>query len=121
MPTEAEMKATLQRYLDALNAADADAVVALFAEDAVVMDPYGKAPHEGRAAIAKFFGDVCQSGATATLDTPIRGSYGDRAAMAFTVHVGDDWHIRVIDVMTFDDTGKIIRMEAYWGSGDAGH
>ena len=52
------------------------------------------------------------------LDTPIRGSHGKSAAMAFTVHTEMDGKkvlIQEIDVMSFDDSGKIIDMKAYHG------
>jgi steroid delta-isomerase len=41
--------------------------------------------------------------------------------MAFDIHMHSDGHpllIRAIDVMTFDDAGKIIDMKAYHGPGD---
>jgi hypothetical protein len=55
------------------------------------------------------------------LDTPIRGSHGQSAAKAFTIHLNVDGKktiIRAIDVMTFDDSGKIIDMKAYHGPSD---
>ena len=42
--------------------------------------------------------------------------------MAFTIHMereGTRTLIRAIDVMTFDDAGKIVDMKAYHGPGDA--
>lgn len=117
MVTEEQMKAALQTYIDAWSIPDAEAIVALFAEDAVVEDPYGTPPHEGRAAIRKFFENAVASGARLTLDGPIRGSHGDMAAMAFTVNVGDIV-IRAIDVMRFNDDGLVVHMQALWGPSD---
>ncbi|GIH67868.1 SgcJ/EcaC family oxidoreductase [Sphaerimonospora thailandensis] len=118
MPTPKE---ALQGYIDAWNAGDAEAIIALFADDAVIVDPYGTPPHEGRDAIRAFYEGGVKTGAKLSLDTPIRGSHGDRAAMAFTVELaleGAARRIRVIDVMTFDEHGKISRMEAHWGPDD---
>ncbi|MCQ0014874.1 hypothetical protein LUX39_14875 [Actinomadura madurae] len=56
-------------------------------------------------------------GAKLSLDGPIRGSHGDRAAMAFTIDV-PGMRIRAIDVMTFGADGKIVRMDAHWGPDD---
>ncbi len=55
------------------------------------------------------------------LAAPIRGSRGDAAVMAsdFEMKIGDQ-QIRTsaIDVMEFDEGGKIQRMRAYWGPSD---
>jgi steroid delta-isomerase len=37
--------------------------------------------------------------------------------MAFTIEV-TGMRIRAIDVMTFNDEGKIVRMDAHWGPDD---
>ncbi len=71
----------------------------------------------GRAAIEEFYTNAIASGAKLTLDTPIRGSHGDRAAMAFTIDV-PGMRIRAIDVMTFNSEGKITQMQAHWGPND---
>lgn len=117
MPTESEMKAVLQRYVNGWNDGDVEAIVALFADDAVVEDPYGSPPKRGKDAFREFFAAGAQGGAKLTLDGPIRGSEGDSAAMAFTVDVAG-LTIRVIDVMRFDSAGLIAHMAAYWGPGD---
>ena len=55
------------------------------------------------------------------LAAPIRGSYGNHAAMVFTVTFVQDgvrYTTNSMDVMTFDAAGKITRMEGYWGPGD---
>jgi steroid delta-isomerase len=111
------MKQALQTYVDALNAADAVTVTGLYAADAVIEDPVGHPPISGRAAIEEFYANAIAGGAKLTLDAPIRGSHGDRAAMAFTVDV-PGLRVHAIDVMTFNAEGKIVRMEAHWGPDD---
>lgn len=119
MPTQEEMKAALQGYVDGFNAGDPAAVAALFADDAVVEDPVGHPPVAGRPAIDEFYANAIAGGAKLSLDGPIRGSHGDRAAMAFTVEVpAMGMRIRAIDVMTFGPDGKIVKMEAHWGPDD---
>ena len=71
----------------------------------------------GRAAIEEFYTKAIASGAKLTLDGPIRGSHGNRAAMAFTIDV-PGMRIRAIDVMTFNEEGKITHMQAHWGPDD---
>jgi steroid delta-isomerase len=119
MPTQDEMKAALQAYIDGFAAGDAAAVAGLFADDAEIEDPVGHAPVRGRAAIDEFYKNAVDVGTKLSLDAPIRGSHGDRAAMAFTVEVpAMNMRIRAIDVMTFGEDGKILKMEAFWGPDD---
>ena len=121
MSDQQQMKAALQAYIDAFNRADVAAIVTLYAEDAVVEDPVGKAPIAGRAKIEAFYKAAVAGGAKLRLAAPIRGSHGKAAAMAFDVlleHGALRGVIRVIDVMTFDEAGKFASMRAYWGPGD---
>ncbi len=121
MPSEALMKDTLQRYLDAYNRQDLEAVVALYCDDASVEDPYGTPPRRGREEIRTFYRQAMTSGAHLSLSAPIRGSHGDAAAMAFDAILdGPQGRLRVsvIDVMTFDEAGQIRSMRAYFGPGD---
>lgn len=120
MPDEAQMKAALQGYIDGFNAADLGAILGLFADDAVVEDPVGTPPITGDQ-LKEFYGRGVDMGTRLTLDAPIRGSHGNCAAMAFTVHTvvgGTPVIIQSLDVMTFNDAGKISHMRAYWGPGD---
>lgn len=121
MSTQSEMKAVMQKYLDAFNAQDADAVLALYAENATVEDPVGSPPLQGKEAIGAFYQKVIPMGSKLKLAAPIRGSHSNSAAMAFVVESAMDGHtvnINVIDVMTFDESGKITSMRAYWGKED---
>ena len=121
MPEESQMKQAMQAYIDHFNAADPDAVAALYTEDATVEDPVGSEPKRGREAILEFYRMAVQTGAKLSLAAPIRASHADAAAMAFDVNLqmpeGRSL-IRVIDVMRFDDAGRFRSMEAYWGPSD---
>ncbi|MCR8641310.1 nuclear transport factor 2 family protein [Paenibacillus sp. N1-5-1-14] len=121
MQSQSEMKAALQSYVDNFNAGNAEGVIALFAQNATVEDPVGEQPLEGMEAITAFYTQVIASGSKLTLAAPIRGSHSNSAAMAFVVESNMDGqiiHINVIDVMTFDESGKISSMRAYWGPED---
>jgi steroid delta-isomerase len=118
MPSEASMKAVMQAYLDNFNAGDADALTDLFADDANVEDPVGAPPHVGKAAIRAFYVDAMKNGAVLSLSAPMRGSHGNAAAMAFEAKIGTVMTVRIIDVMTFNDEGKITSMKAYFGPED---
>jgi steroid delta-isomerase len=120
MPSQAHMKAALQAYVDGYNRGDADAIVALFAADAVVEDPVG-APAKSRTEFEAFIRQGVAFGARLALAAPIRGSHGKAAAMAFTVtYIQDGRRVTIdsVDAMTFDEAGKIIEMKAYWGPDD---
>ena len=120
MPTQSDMKAALQAYIDGFNAGDADAIMALFADNAVIEDPVGS-PLKSRAEFEAFIRDGVRFGARLSLAAPIRGSHGNHAAMAFTVTFVQDgvrYTTNSMDVMTLDAAGKITRMNGYWGPGD---
>lgn len=121
MPSETHMKQSLQAYVDAFNAGDAEAIVGLYAEDATVEDPVGSDLKRGRDAILAFYRMAVQTGAKLSLAAPIRASHSNAAAMAFDVRLqmpDGPSVIRVIDVMHFNDAGAFSSMQAYWGTSD---
>ncbi|MDX1496143.1 MAG: nuclear transport factor 2 family protein [Salinisphaeraceae bacterium] len=121
MPTEEQMRAAMQAYIDGFANADLDALVGLYADDAIVEDPVGGEVRQGLEAIRAFYAQALETGAKLKLSAPIRTSHGNAAAMAFEVHLnyqGADMVIHAIDVMTFNDAGEFASMKAYWGPGD---
>ncbi|HVT37169.1 MAG TPA: steroid Delta-isomerase [Nevskiaceae bacterium] len=121
MPTEAQMKQAMQAYIDLFNKVDAAGIAELYADDATVEDPVGSPLKKGKAEIRAFYEYAIKTGAKLSLAAPIRGSHGNAAAMAFDVNLKmptGQAVIRVIDVMTFTESGKFASMKAYWGPGD---
>lgn len=122
MIAQSAMKEALQQYLDGFNNKDHDAVISLFADDARVEDPVGGGQVlEGKSAIAPFYQSSVASVEKLELAAPIRGSHGNSAAIAFMIYVemeGKKVRIHCIDVMTFNEAGKIVDMKAYWGPED---
>mgnify|MGYP002712985595 CR=1 FL=1 len=122
MPTEDQMRCAMQAYIDRFNAGDGDGLAALFADTARIEDPVGGTTVvEGRDAIDAFYRGAVTMVDRLELAAPIRTSHGNAAAMPFDIHMkieGRPVLIRAIDVMTFDDAGKIIDMKAYHGPGD---
>ncbi len=120
MPTQAQMKAVVQAYVDRFNAKDADGVMELFAANAVIEDPVGSRL-KSRSEFAEFVRQGVDFGASLTLSAPIRGSHGDCAAMVFTVTFQRDAKritTNSCDVMQFDSNGKITTMRGFWGPED---
>lgn len=118
--SQAMMKATLQAYVDGLNRGDAEAVIALFATDAVIEDPVGTPPKQG-AEIHAWFHQAVAMKAQLTPVAPIRGSHGNAAALAFIVTTeweGQRLSIHSLDTCTFDEAGKIVALKGYWGHDD---
>ncbi|UVJ44633.1 nuclear transport factor 2 family protein [Pseudomonas sp. LS1212] len=113
-----EVQATMARYVELVDAGDIDAIVALYAEDAVVEDPVGKPAMQGIAEIARFYREgLGVSNASAVLTGAVRATHNGCGAMPFRVDLvwgGQACSIHVIDVMEFDAAGKIRSMKAYW-------
>ena len=114
------MKAALQAYVDGINRGDAEAVTALFAENAVIEDPVGTPPKRGREIVDWFHQAVAMKAALVPVAPP-RGSHGNAAALAFIVTTeweGQRTSIHSLDTCTFDSAGKIVELKGYWGPDD---
>lgn len=115
------MKAALQEYVDLTNVGDAAGLVALFAPDATIEDPVGS-PAKTGDEIAAWFRDSVAFGARIFPTVPIRGSHANSAALVFDVEFtppgGERMRIRSLDVCTFDESGRITSLRAYWGPDD---
>ena len=118
MPTPEHMQAAVQAYIRALNAADLDAIAALYADDAVVEDPVGSPPKRGLAEIRAFYAGSLQMKLQVELEGEIR-SVGNEAAFAFSVSFdihGQRTTICPIDLFRFDVAGRITEMRAFFGA-----
>jgi len=114
----ATIRATVEAYCAAFTAGDQGAYVDLFADGAWIEDPVGTPRYEGKEAIAGFF---AQSSSLATSielrqTGPARVAAGEAAfpMQARPVIGGATLAVDIIDVMTFDDAGKITTMRAFW-------
>lgn len=118
--TDLHIAQTMQAYVDLITAGDPDAVVALFAADAVVEDPVGSPPARGHQALREFYVMACDSVGRMELEGNVRarGTWGACAMLAFPKGAEDSMVIETLDVMSFDDEGKITAMTAYWGDGN---
>ena len=119
----AHMKSAVEAYVTRHSAGDVDGIVELFAADAKAWDPVDSDPHVGADGIRAFFAGTHEmvDRMTLTLTGPVRCA-GSFAAfpMMVTTKMGDmTLELDIIDVMTFDDDGKISEMKAYWNMADA--
>jgi len=112
------IRATVASYCAAFTARDRAGYVGLFADDAWIEDPVGTPRHTGREAIGAFFDQ--SSGMADSIELRLTGPVVAAAGEgAFPMQArpsfgGTTFVVDIIDVMTFDDTGKITTMRAYW-------
>ena len=122
MLDETQMKLVLQQYIDGFNRKDSDLLISLFADDAKIEDPVGGGKIvKGKDSIASFYKQAVTMVDKLELAAPIRGSHSNFAAMAFDIFIkmGDkNICIYTIDVMEFNNFGKIVDMKAFHGPED---
>jgi len=123
MADAATKRAAVERYVSAHTAGDIDGILSIFATDARIEDPVGSDPHVGIDALRAFFTGSHEMAETfeLVLTGPVR-AVSDQAAFPMQVRtkVGDmSIEIDIIDVFTFDDTGRVVDMKAYWSMEDA--
>ena len=110
---------TVSRYIELVEKGSADELAGLYADDATVEDPVGGEVHIGRRAIHGFYSAVNDVQRECEL-VSLRVA-GNEAAFQFKLTVTAGEHrmvIEPIDVMVFDDRGKIAAMKAYWSAAD---
>lgn len=123
MPTEADRKRVALAYLDNVTNGDVDAVVALFAEDAVVEDPLGSTPAKGLDQIREVYAGILTRSPRVVPGEP-RATFEDTSVAVPIVVVARNeedtgWvRIRSVDVIEVDHEGKITRMRGFWGPSD---
>jgi steroid delta-isomerase len=117
MPTPDQIRQTVERYVKLMNGGDADAIAALYAEDATLEDPIGAPPQRGRAAIHAWY-RASAGKLRLELSGPIRVAGGE-AAFPMLATLGSPESpafLDIIDVMRFDANGRIAGMRAFWSA-----
>jgi steroid Delta-isomerase len=119
-PSPEHIRKVFEEYGARMSKGDTDGIVALFAPDAYIEDPVGGPKQVGHAALRKFY----QGGFDAMggpLEMKLEGAVriaGSNAAAAYivkTLNHTEPFRVETLDVMTFNDEGKITSMLAYWG------
>ena len=117
MPTQEQVRATVDAYVDAYARNDKDAFLALWAPDGVLEDPVGTPAHRGRAALSAFWDGARELADRIELRPTSVIVTGAEAAMVFDIHahIGDGGMVlQAVDVMQIDDDGRLVAVRAYW-------
>ncbi len=120
MPSPEQIADTVNRYISLVAKGGAEDIAELYADDATVEDPVGGEVHIGQQAIRGFYAAV--EGAERECELVTLRVAGNEAAFQFrlTVKAGapgsSGMVIEPIDVMVFDDDGKVAAMKAYWSA-----
>ena len=114
----ATAESTIDRFWSAANAMDADAMGAVFAEDAIGYEPWGSPPMEGRAAIRAGFEAMMPMFDSIAFTVGDVHVAGDRVAMSWAAEAvaanGAQFAFSGIDVWALDADGQIAELWAYW-------
>jgi steroid delta-isomerase len=104
-------------YLSSFEKQDVDGILNVFADDCWIEDPIGSERRVGKEALREFYQGAVGIGATMTLESEIRIA-GNEAAFGFRLNAdlpNGKLSVRPIDVMVFNDQGKVTSMRAYFG------
>ena len=117
MPTPEQVKAVAEEYVAASNANDKQAVLSIFAPNAVWFDPVGQPPHVGADGIGAFYDEtraLADRIEMKLIDVTVCGA---EAAMVLEIHVtiGESEMIMdCVETLEVNDDAKISGMKAYW-------
>ena len=119
MPTAEHVQQVFERYTAALTARDYDAALALFAPDATALDPVDGPPLENLDALRAVITGSADVVRGVRLVGPVRVSadcrHGAAPIEAEVDFGGGPQIMSVVDVLTFDDDGRVTSLTAYYG------
>ncbi|BDT85764.1 steroid delta-isomerase [Nocardia cyriacigeorgica] len=116
-----QIRDVVEQYVKLVGSGPTDDIVALYAPDAIVEDPIGTPPKQGHDAIREFYNILANLERETSIHPDTVRIVGNHAAFMFTLVTiagGQRMTLHPIDVMEFDDEGRITRMRAYWGQDD---
>ena len=118
MADQDALRQIITTYMDRFTAEDREGWLDLFADDAWIEDPVGTPRRTGREAIGEFWDEVHAVPDSVELrPLGITTVIGDEGifTMQAQATLGDTvYGIDIIDLMTFDDAGKITTMRAFF-------
>lgn len=115
--TDEHIANVMQQYVDSITEGDLEGILDLFADDAIVEDPVGSEPKRGKDALREFYQMTVETVETMILEgnVRVREKWGACAMLAFPAGTDGKMEVETLDVMVFNDDGKVSEMTAYWG------
>ena len=107
----------VKAYLDGWRDKDKEAWLALFSDDAEIIDPVGAPGHRGKDAIGAFWDRVTGTGMKMSPELHKTVVCGDEVVAQFTLTStagGMGMAVDIIDVFTLDADHRIKLLRAYW-------
>lgn len=118
-PTPEAIRETIAAYVDAVATGTVDDILALYAPGATVEDPVGSEVRSTEESLREFYGVVAPMKQVGEVLTVRIAENNAAFHFSLVTEVEDQkFEISPIDVMTFDDDGKIASMRAFWGPED---
>jgi steroid delta-isomerase len=120
MPASPErIREVVERYVARVATGTTAEIMELFADGATVEDPVGSEVRSTPEAIREFYAPL-ESLEQAGEVLSVRVAAGEAAFLfELRTQAGDQTYtLAPIDVMTFDDDGRITSMRAYWSDAD---
>lgn len=112
---------TIEAYATAISTMDPDAFAACFAADCELNDPAGSPTVRGQEGAKAFLSGFLPILSKVQFQPGAVRTGGSRAAFTWTMQAegkaGQLGTAEGIDVLEFDDTGKIVRTYAFWNPG----
>ncbi|MGO4442732.1 nuclear transport factor 2 family protein [Mycobacterium sp. 2YAF39] len=121
MTAPEQIAQTVRTYVDGLGRLRPEELVALYADTGFVEDPVGTEPHRGHDALLAFYAGTAAVRMETELITlkVVPGQAAFHFRMKVFIDPQDPLIIAPIEIMTFDDDGKITSMKAYWSPDDS--
>ncbi|OZG27473.1 steroid delta-isomerase [Williamsia sp. 1138] len=120
MPSAEEIKKIVESYVDLVANGTPEQVADLYAADATVEDPIGADIRNTRESLIEFYGVIAAMDKV-TSELHWSKIAGDTAVFEFTLITeagGSAFKITPVDIMVFDNDGKIKTMRAVWSAED---
>jgi hypothetical protein len=117
MASADQIRSTVDAYVDAYDRNDKAAFLGLWAADGVLEDPVGTPAHVGVDALGAFWDGARELADRIVLKPQTTILAGGEAAVVIEInaHMGDGGLVmQAVDVMQFDDDGRLTNVRAYW-------
>lgn len=118
---EKKTRAAVMAYIDAWRDDDRDALLAVFADDAVWIDPVGTPPRRGKSEIAEFWDQAHAGGQELEPRVDRVVVCANEAILLFRMIIrfadGGGMALDVCDHFEVDEAGRIAVAKAFWDQG----